>query len=31
MKKQTIHINDAEITLLPHGQEDYISLTDMGS
>ncbi len=29
MKKQIIHINEAEITLLPQGQEDYISLTDM--
>ncbi len=29
MKKQTIHINNAEITLLTQGQEDYISLTDM--
>ena len=28
MKKQIIHIDNAEISLLPQGQEDYISLTD---
>ena len=29
MKKQIIHIDNAEISLLQQGQEDYISLTDM--
>ena len=29
MKKQIIHIDNAVISLLPQGQEDYISLTDM--
>lgn len=29
MKKQIIHIGNAEINLLPLGQDDYISLTDM--
>ena len=29
MKKQIIHIDNAIISLLPHGAEDYISLTDM--
>ena len=29
MKKQIIHIDNAEISLLSQGQEDYISLTDM--
>lgn len=28
-QKQTIHIDNAEITILPQGAEDYISLTDM--
>ena len=29
MKKQIIHIENAEISLLSQGTEDYISLTDM--
>ncbi len=29
MKKQIIHIDNADISLLQHGQLDYISLTDM--
>ena len=29
MKKPIIHIDNAIISLLPHGAEDYISLTDM--
>ena len=29
MKKPILHIDNAEISLLPLGQEDYISLTDM--
>lgn len=29
MKKQIIHIDNAAISLLPQGTEDYISLTDM--
>ncbi len=29
MKKQIIHIDNAEISLITQGQEDYISLTDM--
>lgn len=29
MAKQVIHINNAEISLISHGQDDYISLTDM--
>lgn len=29
MKKQFIQINNSEISLLPQGTEDYISLTDM--
>ena len=28
-KNKSIHINDAEISLISQGQEDYISLTDM--
>ena len=28
-KKQSIHINNAEISLISQGQDDYISLTDM--
>ena len=31
MKKQIIHIDNAEISLLQQGQEDYISLTDMAN
>ena len=29
MTKQVIHVNNAEISLISHGQDDYISLTDM--
>ena len=29
MKKQIIHIENAEISFLSQGTEDYISLTDM--
>ena len=29
MKKQIIHIDNSEISILPQGSEDYISLTDM--
>ena len=29
MKKPILYIDNAEISLLPLGQEDYISLTDM--
>ena len=29
MKKHIIHIDNATISLLPQGTEDYISLTDM--
>ena len=29
MKKPILHIDNAEISLLPLDQEDYISLTDM--
>jgi hypothetical protein len=29
MTKKILHINNAEITLISHGQNDYISLTDM--
>ena len=29
MKKQIIHIDNSEISILSHGTEDYISLTDM--
>jgi len=29
MTKKILHINNAEITLISHGQDDYISLTDM--
>ncbi len=29
IKKQSIHIENAQITLIAQGQEDYISLTDM--
>lgn len=29
MKSQVIYIDESKISLLPHGTEDYISLTDM--
>ena len=29
MKKQIIHIDNSEISILSQGSEDYISLTDM--
>ena len=29
MAKQVLRINNAEISLISHGQDDYISLTDM--
>ena len=29
MPKQTIHIENSEISLISQGKDDYISLTDM--